>query len=159
MPFKYLYYYLDMSRIRICYSRLGWISPSCDELIDFLRNSSHLCALSVSVSLLLYQWSDIVYLRIEPDSENSLHLLPSSIIEALCHSFPHIKRLDIHSSFVDDLPQFLNRMQMKLTDIILRQPQTVNDEQLITRQGIEQNSQLKIFHYSCDVQNCVTLWF
>ncbi len=163
MTFRHLYYYLDVSRIIISYSRPGWIEKSPDELIDFLRNLSDLRALSVSVSILnyliLHQWSDIVYLRIEPDFEDSLDLLPSTAIQALCHSFPHIKRLDIHSSSVSDLPQLLNRMKMTLTDIIIRQPQTVNYERLITRQWIEQNSELKNFHYSCDVQNCVSLWF
>jgi hypothetical protein len=81
-------------------------------------------------------------------------------IEALCHSFPHIERLDIHLSSVSDLPQLLrNRMKMKLTDIIIRQSETINYERLITREWIEQNTELKNFHYSCDVQNCVSLWF
>ncbi len=103
----------------------------------------------------LLQWSEIVYLRIEPD----LDLLSSTAIEALCHSFPHIKRLDIHASSVSDLPKLLNQMKITLTDIIIRQPQTVNYERLITREWIERNTKLKNFHYSCDVQNCVSLWF
>jgi hypothetical protein len=164
MTFRYLYYYLDTSRIITCYSRPRWIEKSSDELIDFLPNLSHLRALSVSGSVLnylfLHEWPEIVYLRIEPHFENSLDLLPSTAIEALCHSFPHIERLDIHLSSVSDLPQLLrNRRKMKLTDIIIRQSQTINCERLITREWIEQNTELKNFHYSCDVQNCVSLWF
>ncbi|CAF4839207.1 unnamed protein product [Rotaria sp. Silwood1] len=164
MTFRHLYYYLDASRIITCYSRPRWILTSPDKLIDFLRNLSHLRALSVSGSVLNYlfrhQWSEIIYLRIEPHFENNLDLLPSTAaIEALCHSFLHIKRLDIHSSSVSDLPQLLNRMKMILTDIIIRQPQTINYERLITREWVERNTDLKNFHYSCDVQNCVSLWF
>ncbi|CAF3642029.1 unnamed protein product [Rotaria sp. Silwood1] len=163
MTFRNLYYYLDVSRVITCYSSPGWIQKSPDELIDFLYNLSHLRALGVFGSVFnypfLHQWLEIVYLKIEPDFDNSLDLLPSIAIERLCHLFPHIERLDIHASFVSDLPQRFNRMQMTLANIILRQPPAVNYERLIRREWFERNTELKNFHYSWDVQNCVRLWF
>ncbi|CAF1344938.1 unnamed protein product [Rotaria sordida] len=85
-------------------------------------------------------------------------MLCTNDIDALCHSFTNIERLDIHSSSITDLPQLLNRMKKTLTDIIIRQSRKVNNEQLITREWIERNTELENFHYTCDFWNAVRLW-
>jgi hypothetical protein len=116
-------------------------------------------SVSVLNYLLLHQWPDIIHLRIEYDFENDLQLSSLNEIEALCRSFPHIERFDIHLASVTDLPQILNRMKSQLRDIIIRQPRTGNNEQFITREWIEQNTELQHFHYARDAMNSVGLWF
>jgi hypothetical protein len=89
------------------------------------------------------------------------HVLSSNDIDGLCHSFGHIKRLDIHSSSCIDLPQLLNRMKMVATYIIIKQLHRVKKEQFITREWIEQNTELKNFHYTStnDFWHSIGLWF
>ncbi len=85
-------------------------------------------------------------------------MLYSKDIDALCYSFPHIEQLDIHSSSITDLPQLINRMKMTLTYILIRQPRNVSNEQSITREWIERNTELQNFHYTCNHGDFVTLW-
>jgi hypothetical protein len=162
MTFKHLVSYLNTSRIITCYVSSEWIKKSPYELIEFLRNLPCLRALSVSGPvldyLLLYQWPDIVHLRIEHDFESNLPVLSSDSINALSRSFTNLEQLDIHSASIAYLPQLLNRMKMTLTEIIIRQPRHVNNEQLITREYIEQNTELQNFHYSNDALNSICLW-
>jgi hypothetical protein len=164
MTFKDIITYLNTSRIITCSVSSEWIKRSPHELTKFLRSLSRLRALSVSVSVLSYlfshQWPDILHLRIESDLEEGLQLSSSDEIDALCRSFTHLERLDIHSASVTDLPQLLNRIQNKtLTDIIIRQPRTASNEQFITREWIERNTEFQHFHYACDSENSVSLWF
>jgi len=99
-------------------------------------------------------------LRIENNDEDNFQLLSSNEINTLYRSFTHIERLDIHSESVIDLPQFLNRIKRKaLTEIIIRQQRKVRNEHLITREWIEQNTELQHFHYARDAMNSVSLWF
>ena len=128
----------------------------------FYTNKPRLSALSVygSIldSLLFNQWPDIVYLRIEHDFDNDFPSLSSNTIDALCRSFINLKRLDIHSASIIDLPQLLNKMRMKLTELIIRQPAHGNNHQFITREYIERNTELKNFHYVCDAMHSLYLW-
>jgi hypothetical protein len=160
--FKDLVTYLDTSRMIKCNVSSEWISISRHELIKFLYSMPRLSALSVygSIlnSLLFNQWPDIVHLRIEHDFENDLPSLSSNTIDALCRSFINLKRLDIHSASIIDLPQLLNRTRMKLTELIIRQPEYGNNHQFITREYIERNTELKNFHYVRDAMNSLYLW-
>jgi hypothetical protein len=163
-PFNELVTCLDTSQIMTCNIVSKWNSKSSFEYIDFLRNLPRLRRLEVSgvnlSSLFLHQWPHIVDLQIEKYFDNMSHVLSSNDIDALCHSFRHVKRLDIHSSSVTDLPQLLNQMKMILTDIIIRQRHVLNNEQFITCEWIEQNTELKNFHYTSisDFWNSVKLW-
>lgn len=158
-----LFAYLDKTMMITCYVGSEWIVKSPYELPDFLRSLSCLRALCVSIPVLnylvLHQWPNIHHLRIEYDFENNLQLSSSAEIDTLCHSFTHIERLDIHAASVTDLPQLLNKMKKKLTDIIIRQPRIDNNGQSITREWIERNTELENFHYACDDMNTVYLWF
>ncbi len=164
MNFNDLITYLDTSRIIKCYVSPEWIRKSPHELTEFLRNFPRLRALSVSVPafnyFFLYQWPDIIHLRIENDFEDGIQLSSSDEIDALCRSFTHIERLDIHSASVTDLPQLLNKIKNKtLGDIFIRQPRIVSDEQFITHEWIERNTEFQHFHHACDSENSVSLWF
>ncbi|CAF4596248.1 unnamed protein product, partial [Rotaria sp. Silwood2] len=116
---------LDTSQIMTCIIGPEWSRNSSHEHIEFLHSLPRLCRLQVSdINLnyfFLHQWPHIVDLKIENDFQSKLHVLCSTDIDALCHSFTHIERLDIHSSSITDLPQLLNRMKKTLTDIIIRQ--------------------------------------
>ncbi|CAF1114490.1 unnamed protein product [Rotaria sordida] len=153
---------LDTSRILTCNIGPEWSRNPSYEHIEFLHSLPCLRRLKVSGinlnRLFLHQWPHIVDLKIEYDFQSRLHVLYSNDIDALCHSFTHIKRLDIHSSFITDLPLLLNRMKKILTTIVIRQPRKINDEQLITCEWIEQNTELKKFYYTCDFWNSVRLW-
>ncbi|CAF1344920.1 unnamed protein product [Rotaria sordida] len=115
---------------------------------------------SNSSSLIIYPPHEIIGTLVSESTapEGGLHMLCTNDIDALCHSFTNIERLDIHSSSITDLPQLLNRMKKTLTDIIIRQSRKVNNEQLITREWIERNTELENFHYTCDFWNAVRLW-
>jgi hypothetical protein len=160
--FKDLAACLDTSQITTCHVGREWIRNTSHEHIDFLRGLPRLRELEISSGnincFFPYKWPHIVHLKIESDYENKFHVLCWNDIDAICHSFPHIERLDIHSSCITDLPQLINRMKMSLTDIIIRQPRNVNDEQYITREWIKQNTELRKFHYICTDWNCVKLW-
>jgi hypothetical protein len=163
--FKDLITYLDTSRIITCSVSSEWIGKSPHELTEFLRSLPRLRTLSVSVYVLNYlyrhRWPDIIHLRIENNDEDNFQLLSSNEINTLYRSFTHIERLDIHSESVIDLPRFLNRIKRKtLTEIIIRQQRKVRNEHLITREWIEQNTELQHFHYARDAMNSViSLWF
>ncbi len=92
------------------------------------------------------------------DFESTVHVLSSNDINALCHSFPYIEQLSIHLLSVTDLPQLLNRMKMTLTDLIITQPYNINNEQFITREWIERNTELRKFHYTCAYEIFISLW-
>ncbi|CAF0948898.1 unnamed protein product [Rotaria sordida] len=161
MSFKDFVTCIDTSQIMKCIIFSEWIGNSSSEHIEFLHNLPRLRWLEVSVfhlnHLFRYQWSHIIHLKIDNDREGKSYILSSNDIDSLCHSFPHIERLDIYSSHVTDLSQLLNRMKITLTDIIIRQSHNVNNQQLITRQWIERNTKLKNFHYKsrCDF---IQLW-
>ena len=99
-------------------------------------------------------------MKIEHKLKSESHLLSSNDIDALCHSFPHLKQLDIHSSSVIDLAQLINRMKFILTDIIIRQSDNTNSELFITYEWIKQNTELNKFHYTFiwDHWNSIRLW-
>jgi len=85
-------------------------------------------------------------------------VLCSNDIDEIYHSFPHIKQLDIHSLSISDLPQLINRMKMKLTDIIIRQPHETDNQQMITREWLERNTELQNFLYADYDRDYVHLW-
>jgi hypothetical protein len=155
---------LDTPQIMTCNIVSKWSSESSFEYIKFLHSLPRLRRLEVSCInlnyLFLHQWPHIVDLKIENDYENRSHMLSSNDVDALCHSFSYIKRLDIHSSSATDLLQLLNGMKMILTDIIIRQSHQVNNEQFITREWIERNTELKNFYHTstCDFWYSVRLW-
>lgn len=153
---------LDTSQIITCTIGPEWSRNSSYEHIDFLHSLPRLRCLKVSPvnlrHLFLHEWPHIIRLTIENDFESRDHVLSSNDINALCHSFPYIEQLNIHLLSVTDLPQLLNRMKMTLTDIIITQPHKVNNEQFITREWIERNTELRKFHYTCTYEICVALW-
>ncbi|CAF4157106.1 unnamed protein product [Rotaria sordida] len=153
---------LDTSQIITCTIGHEWSKDLFSELIEFLYSLPRLRRLQISSVHLNYfflqQWPHIIDLKIENDFQGGLHMLCTNDIDGLCHSFTNIERLDIHSSSITDLPQLLNRMKKTLTDIIIRQSRKVNNEQLITREWIERNTELENFHYTCDFWNAVRLW-
>jgi hypothetical protein len=142
----------DTSQITICNIVSKWNSNIPFQYIELLRRLPRLCRLEVSSVNLSYffphQWPHIVDLKIDKSYELMSHVLSSNNIDGLCHSFGHIKRLDIHSSAFTDLSQLLNRMKMVATYIIINQSHQVKKEQFITREWIEQNTELKNFHYT-----------
>jgi hypothetical protein len=153
---------LDTSQIMTCTIGREWSRNSSYEHIDFLRSLPRLRRLKVSLvnlrHLFLHEWPHIIRLTIENDFESRVHVLSSNDINALCHSFPYIEQLSIHLLSVTDLPQLLNRMKMTLTDIIITQPGNVNNEQFITREWIERNTELRKFHYTCAYEILISLW-
>ncbi|CAF3618419.1 unnamed protein product [Rotaria sp. Silwood1] len=152
----------DTSQIMTCIIGPGWNSNSSYEYIEFLRSLPRLRRLEVSgidiSCLFLHYWPHIVDLKIENTFENRSRLLSSNDIDAICHSFPYIKHLDIYSLSVPDLAQLLSKMKMTLREVFIRQPFKVKNEKLITREWIERNTDLKSFHYTCDYWNIVCLW-
>ena len=161
--FKDLVDYLDTLMITTHHVRSEWIRKSPDDLIGYLCGISYVHALSVPVTILKYlysnQWAYITDLRIENDPIHGYQLTSSDEIEALCYAFPCIERLDIHSTSTTILPHLLQRMKETLIDVVIRQPLSANqNQQLITRQWIEQNVELTHIHYVRDNMNSVTLW-
>jgi hypothetical protein len=156
---------IDTSQITTCYIGLNRNKTSSFEYIEFLLHLPHLRRLNISLVNLtcfyLHQWPQIVDLKIEHDFYNRSDVLSSNDIDALYHSFPHIKRLDIHSASMLDLAQLLNKWKTILKNLIIRQAHAVSNEQFITRQWIEQNTQLKDFYCisTSDFYNSVKLWF
>ncbi|CAF3447372.1 unnamed protein product [Rotaria sp. Silwood1] len=162
--FKDIAMYLDVARIVKCYSNFEWITKSTSDIIKFLQNLPHLRALSISGPVLndlfFYQWPNIVHLRIENDFDNSLYILCSNTIDAICSSFICLERLDFHLACVGDLQQVLNRIiNTTLIDILIRQPRGINSKQFVSCEWIKHNTELKNFYYTCDAENSVSLWF
>ncbi len=147
-----------------CNIVFNWNANFSVEYIEFLRSLPRLRRLEVSSVnlhyLFLHQWPHIIDLKIKDKFRSISHVLSSNDIDTLCHSFPHIKRLDIHSSSVTDLAQLINRMKFILTDIIIRQSYNTNNELFITYEWIERNTELKKFHYTStfDFWNSIRLW-
>lgn len=163
MTFKHLANCLDTSQITECYINSWWIQQSPFELIEFLRSLPRLSSFRVSVRvlkcLILYQLPQIVHLMISNDFNSRLSLLCSDDIDAFCRSFTHVQRLHIFASCINDIPQLLNRMKTISTDIIIRQPSNINNEEVITRECIERNTELRNFHYKHIVWNNTScLW-
>jgi len=162
MTFKDLATYFDISQLTKCYIDHKWNRNPSLEHIEFLCRLPHLCKLNICVTnlsyLFHYQWPRIVSLTITNDHENSHTVLSLNDVEAICHSFPHIKHLDIHLLSICDPSQLINRMKMKLTNIIIRQPHKIDSEPLITREWIERNTDLQNFHYVLDKRDKVQLW-
>jgi len=154
----------DTSQIMTCNIVYKWSSHISFEYIKFLRSLPRLRRLEVSdvhlSYLFLHQWPNIIDLKIEYEFKSESYLLSSNDIDALCHSFPHLKLLDIHLSSVIDLTQLINRMKFILTDIIIRQSHNINSELLITYEWIKQNTELNKFHYTfiSDHWNSIRLW-
>ncbi|CAF4211141.1 unnamed protein product [Rotaria sp. Silwood2] len=153
---------LDTSQITTCSIGREWNKNLPYEHIEFLRSLPRLCRLEVSgislSCLFLYQWPHIIHLKTEYDYEHRIHVLSSNDIDALCHSFTHIERLDIHSSSIPDLAQVINRMKMTLREIRIRQPRNIDNEQFITREWIKRNTDVQNFYYTCDDGNVVRMW-
>jgi hypothetical protein len=151
MTFKDLATYFDTSQLTKCYIGRKWNRNPSLEHIEFLCRLPHLCQLEVNVIILNYlfhyQWPHIVSLTIENDIESEHIVLCLNDVDAICHSFPHIKHLDIHSLSIFDLPQLINRMKMKLTNLIIRQSYKIDSKPLITREWIERNTELQNLHY------------
>jgi hypothetical protein len=158
---QYLTYLLLHLYTHINELYLSQVTIAFHEYLEFLHSSPHLRRVNVSainlICLFLHQWPHIVNLKIENDFASRFHVLCSNDIDALCHSFPHIERLDIHLSSVTDLSQLINRMKMRLTDIVIRQLRKVNNEQFITREWVERNTELQNFHYRCSYWNCLVV--
>jgi hypothetical protein len=154
---------LDTSYITTCIIYFQWSTNSSYEYIRLLRSLPRLRRIKVPGINLSYlcchQWPHIVDLNIADTYPGIFYMLSSNDIDALCHSFPHIKRLTVYSLGVADLSQFLNKMKMTLIDIIIEQPREMfNREKFITRQWIEKNTELKNFHYACTDLNAIYLW-
>ncbi|CAF3311328.1 unnamed protein product [Rotaria sp. Silwood2] len=153
---------LDTSQITTCSFDFEWNINSPYEHVEFLHSLPCLRRLDLSSSNLkgffLYQWPHIVDLNIKIVFNPEFHVLSSNDVDALCHSFTHIERLEIHSSSVPDLAQLLNRMKMTLKQIFITQPYKTNNEQLITREWIKQKTNLQNFYYTCNRLNIVYLW-
>ncbi len=162
--FKDIMSCIDTSQILKCTISSVWSRKSSFECIEFLLSLPRLHRLEVSLINLSYffrhQWFNIIDLKIEHDFESRVHILSSNDINALYHSFPHIERLDIHSSSIIDLPQLLNGIKMTLKDIIIRQPCELTNQQFLTHQWIQQNTEFKHFHYAStsNFGNSIRLW-
>jgi hypothetical protein len=153
---------LDTSQIMKCTIAPKWNSNSPYEHIQFLRSLPRLRRLTVSnISLsyfFLHQWPHIVDLMIENEFDHEFNVLSSNDVDAFCHSFTHIERLDIHSSSVPDLAQLLNRMKKTLRQMCIRQSRKISNEQLITREWIREKTDLQNFYYTRNDWNTVYLW-
>lgn len=149
---------LDTLMITRQHVRSQWTRKSPDDLIEYLCSIPYVHALSVSVSILKYlysnQWSYITDLRIESDPIYGDQLTSMDEINALCYAFPCLTRLDIHSTSTSLLPQLLQRMKETLIDVIIRQPLSVNQNQQLIIYNVEQTH----IHYVCDNINSITLW-
>ncbi|CAF4486215.1 unnamed protein product [Rotaria sp. Silwood2] len=153
---------LDTSQITTCTIDPEWNRNSPYEHIEFLHSLPRLRRLKLSsISLdgfFLHQWPHIIDLEIENEFKHEFHVLSSNDVDAFCHSFTHIERLDIDSSSIPDLAQLLNRMKMTLRQMRIRHPDKINNEQLITREWIKQKTNLQNFYYTRNHWNTVTLW-
>ena len=155
---------VDTSHIMTCNIVFNWDRNFSVGYIEFLRSLPHLRRLEVSSVnlryLLLHQWHHIIDLKIEDKFESASRVLSPKDIDTLCHSFPHIKQLDFHSSSVTDLVQLINKMKFILTDIIIRQSCNIKNQLFISYEWIERNTELKKFHYTFifDSWNSIRLW-
>ncbi|CAF2974343.1 unnamed protein product [Rotaria sp. Silwood2] len=164
MAFKNINLYLDASRIVKYYSITECSAESPSDVIKFLQNLPNLRALSVSGPVLNYlvfhPWPNIVYLRIENDFDNSLGILCSDMIDAICSSFTHLEILDFHLTCADDLRPIFNRIiNTTIIHILIRQPfGIIHNKRFVSCEWIKRNTELKNFYYECDVENSVSLW-
>ncbi|CAF1400979.1 unnamed protein product [Rotaria sordida] len=153
---------LNTSQITTCTIYPEWEINLSYEHIEYLHSLPRLCRLKLSSinlnGFFLHQWPHIVDLKIDTAFNPEFHVFSSNDIDAFCHSFTHIERLEIHSSSVPDLAQLLNRMKMTLRQICIRQPCDIDNEQLITREWIKQNINLQNFYYTRNRWNTVYLW-
>ncbi len=69
-----------------------------------------------------------------------------------------LRQFAIHLLSICDLSQLINRMKIKLTNLIIRQPYKIDSEPLITREWIERNTDLQNFHYVFNKCDMIQLW-
>jgi hypothetical protein len=157
----YLTQILDVTRISTCSINSSWSQKSINTLIVFLRKLPRLCVLEVSISVLkflfIHKWPRIVYLKIEQELNNNNQILSEVETDICCHAFASVQHLDILYCNISNLSRLLNNMIMTLTTVHIRQRPRINNDPMITREWIEQNTNLRIFHYDCDENHWVTL--
>ncbi|CAF3065201.1 unnamed protein product, partial [Rotaria sp. Silwood2] len=160
--------YVDMSKITTFIINNYYTEINIDMFTQFIRYMSHLCVLGASITLLklisIYHWSNISILRILDQFENRIIIkydLTLNEIDALFRSFSHVKQLHFINDNISNLSDFLNNLPMTVSNVVLQHPMNVAPityDKFITREWLEQNTRLHNFTYSCDINNCISIW-
>jgi hypothetical protein len=129
---------------------------------------SHLHIIAVPIALLkllyVYHWPNITNISIFENFSfvvATQHDLTTNEIDTLFRSFSHVKQINLAIDIFFSLSRFLNNMPMTVSNVAITQPVNVTRAtyaEFITREWLEQNTQLHNFSYSCDEQNFVNIW-
>ena len=140
---------------------------STDIFVQFLQRLPRLRSLDLSVCLLKRllnsDWSNILSLHVSANKSGESDPLILWEADAFCRSFPHLDRLLISTDVLTDLSLLLNNVEkMPILSQILFFPFNRvcggDNQQIIEREWLETNTQLRHFHYFRSKQGIVNLW-
>jgi hypothetical protein len=157
--------HIDLSQVTLFSAFQYETDMSNDVFVKFVHSLPHLRSLHLSIVLLkllfIHQWPHIVDLRLLTNIPDRSEPMTLCEINAFCRSFTHVERLCISMDTFSDLSRLLSNMITILSEISIVQDvngNTANNDQIIQRDWIEKNTQLRNFHYLCTKDNTIHLW-
>ncbi|CAF1145848.1 unnamed protein product [Rotaria sordida] len=155
---------IDLSRITSFVESDSETKQSSNECVRILNSLSHLRSLTLhSSTLVLFfnrHWPQITDLDITRNLLGPYKRLSSNEIDALWHSFIHLKRLKLNRACIANLSRLFDNMTMTLSNVSIYEYRFGSDlnSPMITRQWFEQETKLRQFDYFQDDIWNVHLW-
>ena len=164
LSWRYVFIQLNTAIITSLVIDTSTIGTSTGAAVQEMCSLPAVKSLRVSVSILKTllgcHWPRITHLSIVWGSDPLPKLIDENQVESLCRSFTHLQQLEFARPFIDNVPQLLNTMMTTLTHVRIDHWTSITaaDDRFISQQWLEQNTELRHFHYSCSENNRVDLW-
>ncbi|CAF3543535.1 unnamed protein product [Rotaria sp. Silwood1] len=156
ISFEYIIRCIDFSWITTFIEDESNREKSSKEFVQILHNIPRLRSLCLNISTLIVffdqHWPQIIELTMNSNSCDSRKSLSSIEIDVFWYSFIQLERLAFDRQCIRKLSRLLNNMTMTLSDIWIHYHDNLDDSNppLITRQWLEQNTDLCNFDYFYD---------
>ncbi|CAF3144840.1 unnamed protein product [Rotaria socialis] len=160
--------YLDLSTIITFIIANYYTEINIDIFIRLVCRISHLRIIGASITLLkllcIYHWANISILKIFDQYEGGIvtkYDLTLNEIGALFRSFSHVKQIHFMHDDIYNLSVFLNNISMTVSNVVLEHRVNITPttySKFLTREWLEQNTQLHNFSYSCDKHKLISIW-
>ncbi|CAF1156845.1 unnamed protein product [Rotaria sordida] len=150
---EYITSFIDLSRITNFIQRGLETKVLNNKFVEILYNLPHLRSLglyfSTLISLFDRHWPRIINLNMNFDPDDQIESLSSKQIDALWFSFTQLEQLSFDCRSVRNLSKLFNTMTMTLSNICICHYGYRNNlnRQMVTRQWLEQNTELRHFEY------------
>lgn len=102
-----------------------------DVFIQCIRSMFYLCVVDIPIPLVkllcVHHWPNISNQRITTvlDQNNTKERLRSNDMNAIFHSFTHVKQFHVAFGLIIDLPRFLNHMPITVSNMVNQHPVNV----------------------------------